>query len=186
MRDKMVLVLEIDGKGQLSPVLSVQLDKTVPKGVAFADNSNDIYVFGLFEGDVYVLRNMSFLLLIRVDNRHRLRGRDGKVLSTHNIGTPIGDVAIDPRRNQFVVDNATDGFSLFQLPDALFVRGFSTGTPVNRRPKQVAYGEGRRVVVGGSDHGAAYVFDAKTGSVLDVLRHTGRDLVQTITVSCLR
>lgn len=51
-RDKMVLVIDIDARGQLVPVLSVQLDKTVPKGVAFAENAEDIYVFGLFEGNM--------------------------------------------------------------------------------------------------------------------------------------
>jgi len=69
-----------------------------------------------------VLEGISPPLLINVNNgRHLLRGKDGKVLSTYNIGTPIGDVAIDSWRNQFVIDNATDGFSLFQLEDGSFV-----------------------------------------------------------------
>jgi len=51
-RDKMVQVMDIDPKGQLIPHFSVTLDKTVPKGVVFADNADDVYVFGLFDGDV--------------------------------------------------------------------------------------------------------------------------------------
>jgi hypothetical protein len=39
--------------------------------------------------------------------------------------------------------------------------------------------------VGGSDHGLVYVFDRKTGNVLDVLRHADQGLVQTITVGGL-
>jgi hypothetical protein len=49
--------------------------------------------------------------------------------------------------------------------------------------KQVAFVEDSKVVVGGSDHGAVYVFDRETGGILDVLRHAEAGLVQTITVS---
>ena len=51
-----------------------------------------------------------------------------------------------------------------------------------RYPKQVSFGEDGTVLVGGSDHGAVYIFDTATGCPLDLLRHSDRDLVQTITV----
>ena len=38
-------------------------------------------------------------------------------------------------------------------------------------------------MVGGSDHGAVYVFDRETGGPVDLLRHSDRGLVQTLTVS---
>jgi WD40 repeat protein len=93
-----------------------------------------------------------------------------------------GHAAVHHRRNQFVVDNATDGFDLYNIETNSFLRNFPTGIPTKNYPKQVAFGEDAKVVVGGSDHGVVYVFDRKTGNILDVLRHADRGLVQTITV----
>ncbi|KAG1827997.1 hypothetical protein EV424DRAFT_1536998 [Suillus variegatus] len=49
-------------------------------------------------------------------------------------------------------------------------------------PKQVAFGEEGKVVVGGSDNGLVYVFDRKTGDIIETLHHADTDtgLVQTI------
>jgi hypothetical protein len=82
-----------------------------------------------------------------------------------------------------VVDNVIDGFNLHHLNDAAYIRTFPTGNPIKNMPKQVAFGEDDRIVVGGSDHGAIYVFDRKTGSPLDNLIHSQVGHVQTITVS---
>jgi hypothetical protein len=44
----------------------------------------------------------------------------------------------------------------------------------------------RQVVVGGSDHGAVYVFDRKTAAVVQILPHSDWkmvQMVQTVTVS---
>jgi hypothetical protein len=79
------------------------------------------------------------------------------------------------------VDNGTN-FALHNLQSGMLVRTFPTGTPIKRFPKQVAFGEDDTVVVGGSDHGVIYVFDRKTGDVLDTLIHSRRGLVQTVTV----
>ena len=49
-------------------------------------------------------------------------------------------------------------------------------------PKQVLFGEDSTILVGGSDHGAVYIFDTVTGCPLDLLCHSDRGLVQTITV----
>ena len=53
-RDKLVQVWKLDLKGQLHSVFSVQLDVTILKGVAFSENNRDIYVFGLYDGNLYV------------------------------------------------------------------------------------------------------------------------------------
>lgn len=63
------------------------------------------------------------------------------------------------QHNQFVVDNARDGFNMHQLDNGAFIRTLLTGSPVKHFPKQVAFGEDCKVVVGGSDHGAVYLFD---------------------------
>ena len=75
------------------------------------------------------------------------------------------------RRGQFVVDNATDGFSLYDLETADFIGTYATGIPKRTYPKQVTFREESRVVMGGSDCGAIYVFDRKSGRLLDVLGH---------------
>jgi hypothetical protein len=51
MRDRVVQVHRVDSRGQLHPVFSVQLNVTVPRSVAFVDNTaNNVYVFGIFNG----------------------------------------------------------------------------------------------------------------------------------------
>lgn len=82
------------------------------------------------------------------------------------------------------MDNARNGFDLHQLDNATYIRTFPTGNPIKVLPKQVAFGEDSRVIIGGSDHGAVYVFDRKTGKPLQVLHHAGNGLVQTIAVRC--
>lgn len=81
------------------------------------------------------------------------------------------------------MDNAVDGFDLYQLESNTFIRNFPTGVPIQRFPKQVLFGENSKVIIGGSDHGQVYVFDRKSGSLLDTLHHAKHGLVQTIAVS---
>lgn len=79
-----------------------------------------------------------------------------------------------------MIDNG-DGFSMHNSRTGAFIRSYPTGSPVKRYPKQVAFGEGDTIVVGGSDQGAVFIFDRETGCPLDLLRHSDRGLVQTIT-----
>jgi len=51
-RDRLVQVWNVDMTGQMRTVFSVQMDKTVPKGVTFSTSSEDVYVFGLYDGNV--------------------------------------------------------------------------------------------------------------------------------------
>jgi hypothetical protein len=81
-----------------------------------------------------------------------------------------------------VLDNGTN-FALHDLQTGMLIRTFSAGTPIKRFPKQVIFAEDDTVIVGGSDHGAVYVFDRKMGVILDTMAHSKRGLVQTITVS---
>lgn len=94
-----------------------------------------------------------------------------------------GSAAVSYGRNQFVVDSVTNGFNLYQLDNGHWKRNFPTGTPTRKLPKCVAFAEDTGVVMGGSDHGAVYVFDKRTGSPLHILRHQEHGMVQTITVS---
>jgi hypothetical protein len=49
----MVQVLILNANLQLQSVFAVQLETTIPKSVAFTD-SRDIYVFGLYDGNLSV------------------------------------------------------------------------------------------------------------------------------------
>lgn len=52
-RDKVVQVFQLDGKGELRSIFSIQLDATIPIAVCFADNTaKDLYVLGLFNGQL--------------------------------------------------------------------------------------------------------------------------------------
>ncbi|KAG1896269.1 uncharacterized protein F5891DRAFT_936671, partial [Suillus fuscotomentosus] len=157
-RDKMVQVLILNMCSQLQSVFTVQLENTVSKSVAFMDNKA-IYVFGLYDGKLLLLLLLTCMLLT----------------------LPSGHAAVYQKCGVFVVDNATDGFTLYRLEGkGEPVRTFVTALPSLSVPKQVAFGEEGKVVVGGSDNGLAYIFDRKTGQVLETLHHTDAGLVQTI------
>jgi hypothetical protein len=49
-----VQVWNVDAEAQMTAIFAVQLDKTVPKVVAFTENSDDVRVFGLYNGNMRV------------------------------------------------------------------------------------------------------------------------------------
>ncbi|KAG1837941.1 hypothetical protein F4604DRAFT_1692017 [Suillus subluteus] len=159
----MVQVLTLNTSSQLQSVFTVRLENMVPTSVAFADNWS-IYVFGLYDG-----------------NFIKLKDEDGDIVQEISCKSVIGHAAVYSKQGVFIVDNATDGFTLYRLEgDGEPVRTFATGLPSMSVPKQVAFGEEGKVVVGGSDHGLVYIFDRKTGQTLETLHHTDTGLVQTI------
>ncbi|KAG1800471.1 uncharacterized protein HD556DRAFT_1230698 [Suillus plorans] len=164
-RDKIVQVLVLNTNSQLQAVFSVRLDNTVPKSVAFADNGC-VYVFGLYDG-----------------NFIKLRGDDGAVVKEHSCQSVIGHAAVNQKRGVFVVDNATNGFTLYRLEgDEEPIRTFVTAASSVSVPKQVAFGAEGRMIIGGSDHGSVYAFERKSGKLFETLCHSNTGLVQTITV----
>lgn len=84
-----------------------------------------------------------------------------------------------------MVDNVGSGFDVWNLNGGTHQRTFPTGKPTRFLPRQVGFADDAKAIVGGSDHGAVYVFDRKTGAPLDVLRHAQHGLVQTIAVRVL-
>ncbi|KAG1853566.1 hypothetical protein C8R48DRAFT_777081 [Suillus tomentosus] len=162
-RDKIVQVLVLNTNLQLQAEFSVRLDNTVPKSVAFADDRG-VYVFGLYDG-----------------NFIKLNGDDGTVVKEYTCKSVIGHAAVNQKRGVFMVDNVADGFMLYRLDgNEEPVRTFVTAPPSVSVPKQVAFGAEGRLIVGGSDNGSVYVFERKTGKLLDTLRHSNGGLVQTI------
>jgi hypothetical protein len=51
-QDKLVQVWNVDMRRQMCTIFSVQLNKTVPKGVTFSERSEDVHVFGMYNFDV--------------------------------------------------------------------------------------------------------------------------------------
>jgi hypothetical protein len=91
-------------------------------------------------------------------------------------------VAISAQRNYFVVDTMVNGFNLHRLSNGSLKRNLSTGAPTRIFPKQVAFAEGSGLIITGSDHGVAYIFDRRTGSILQELHHRGHSMIQAVTV----
>jgi hypothetical protein len=86
----------------------------------------------------------------------------------------------------FVVDNVDDGYDFYRLDNCTFVHSYITRLALLRQPKEVRFAEEGDAVVGGSDHGAVYVFGANTGTKLDTIHHEKGSMVQTIAVRSLR
>jgi hypothetical protein len=80
-----------------------------------------------------------------------------------------------------VVDNS-EGFDMHRLDSGQYIRTLSTGYPLWRLPKQVIFAEDATIIVGGSDHGAIYLWDRRSGVLLAKLAHADQGLVQTVTV----
>ncbi|KAG1818607.1 uncharacterized protein BJ212DRAFT_1298678 [Suillus subaureus] len=110
---------------------------------------------------------------ISIQLNNMLNGDDGAVVKEYSCKL---------KRGMFMVDNAADGFMLYQLDgDKEPVQTFVTAAPSVSVPKQVAFGAEGRLVVGGSNNGLVYVFKRKLGQLLDTLYHSDTGLVQTIT-----
>lgn len=91
-----------------------------------------------------------------------------------------GSVAVHDRA--VVVDNSDDGFELYQLDNCEFIRSFSVGRYSDRRPKDVAFGERGRVVIGATEQADVCIFDKNSGTLLDSLNHGGDNMMHTIAV----
>ncbi|KDR78697.1 hypothetical protein GALMADRAFT_137715 [Galerina marginata CBS 339.88] len=172
-RDKCVQVWLFNSANcQLVPVYSKAYKdnrEIVPKSVAFDDNANrDLFVFGLYDGGLY-----------------KYSGKDATTLSKYQLGSQIGNAAVDLERRLCVIDNVGNGFDIYKVDTGSFVRTLSTGDPLKTHPKGVAFVDRSHAIVGGSDHGQVYVFDRKTGKVLRKLKHSRQGGAETIAVSLL-
>ena len=86
------------------------------------------------------------------------------------------------KKELVVIDNATNGFTLYALEGSDPIRTFLTDPPSVHVPKQVAFGEESKVIIGGSDSGAVYVFKRRSGNLRQKIAHATSGLVQTISV----
>ncbi|KAF9521979.1 hypothetical protein CPB83DRAFT_920414 [Crepidotus variabilis] len=170
-RDKCVQFWTFDSSAQKllsmhSSAFSQEKD-IIPKSLAFDNNeSKDLCVFGLYNGGL-----------------HKYGGEDGKWMLTHQLGSKIGNAAINSDHRLCVIDNVGNGFDLYKLDTGNFVRTFVTKEPIKTYPKGVAFAHRGHAIVGGSDHGCVYIFDRKSGNVLHTLKHAQDGGAQTIAVN---
>lgn len=97
-----------------------------------------------------------------------------------------GNAAIDLKHRTFIVDNVSNGFDLYKLDTGHFLRTLVTKDPIKTYPKGVAFANKCQAVVGGSDHGHVYIFERKTGKVIQTIKHARDGGVQTIAVRLAR
>ncbi|EIM79768.1 WD40 repeat-like protein [Stereum hirsutum FP-91666 SS1] len=164
--DGILQVWLLRGDNSMEGKFSLQLD-IVPRALCFSTDGTTLRVFGLRCGSILILQSGS-----------------GDLLTRQVIGRSIiGGVAVNPCQSSFVVDNTWDGLDLFELSNCHWVRSFLTNETKFRYPKQVAFAENGRAVVGGDEDGNIYVFDTTSGSELSVLQHSKGASVYTITTS---
>lgn len=94
-----------------------------------------------------------------------------------------GDAAFSEEDNAIAIDNTLDGFDLYSFDTGSFIKTFSATRGTTRYPRQVAFGEGGSVVIGGGNDGLIRVYDRRSGVTIDTLRHdSGTRGSQTLTV----
>ena len=166
-------------------IFQMSITSTVPKSFAFAMNSTqDIYAFGIYDGWW-----------------HTLRGTDGTLLKTKELGKQMwvniiwnrakiftvrnhrGTAGVCVKDSQFIVDNGLDGSDMHHLNNGAHIRTFSTGPLRDRYPQQTQLAENRWLVVGGGKNGLVHLFDSITGLPQGTLSHRGTSLVQRVIVS---
>ena len=94
-----------------------------------------------------------------------------------------GYASIDRTRNLLVVDNVSAGFDVWNLESETHLKSLPIAEPERFLPRHVDFVEEANAVVGGSEHGIVYVFDRKSGLLLDYLQHAQPGLVQMVAVS---
>ncbi|KAJ7924675.1 WD40-repeat-containing domain protein [Mycena leptocephala] len=166
-RGGMVQVYALGSTMSLKEVFSLELKNVAPRAIAFGQmhgNDRDIMVFGLYGGDIYTLR-----------------GNNGSAVGKPwNVGALIGDIALDVRKGVLCMDEPSSGTNLYHLEDHTHVKTFPVAVTKQTRLRQVDFLDECKFIVSGSDHGIVYVFDRRSGDIVDELRVDPREWVQTV------
>ncbi|KAJ7732819.1 WD40-repeat-containing domain protein, partial [Mycena olivaceomarginata] len=159
----MIQVLRSTAPCSLKEVFSLELKNVTPRAIAFGQmyfNDRDVMVFDLYRGDVLHLRSGAFANIIQA-----------------------ATIALDVRKGVLITDEPLSGTNLYRLEDHTRVKTFPVAVMKQKRLRQVAFLEECQFIVSGSDHGIMYVFDRRSGDIVDELRVDPHEWVQTIAVS---
>lgn len=92
-----------------------------------------------------------------------------------------GHAAVNAKEDAIILDDISQGVALYKLSAAERIKTFPVPSKI-RRSKNVAFHDGGSTIISGSDHGAVYAFDRRTGEVVDIIHVGYRDWVQSVTV----
>lgn len=85
----------------------------------------------------------------------------------------------------FCLDDPAEGVALYRTDSLNRVRTYSVGVEKSMRPRKVSFTEDCRTIISGSDHGTVYLFDRRTGQVVDKLK-ADNERIQAVAVSIVR
>jgi hypothetical protein len=93
-----------------------------------------------------------------------------------------GNADINVKKDVFIVDDPSQGAALHRFQSKDKVRTYNVKVTKTMRVRQVVFAEDCRFIVIGSDHGKVYVFDRRSGDIVDELEMSTNGWVQTVTV----
>jgi hypothetical protein len=132
-----------------------------------------------------------------IRGRITIRANDGEVQQNTQIGSMMymqdfdgeliltwyrGNADINVRKNVFCIDDPAQGAALFRLQSGARVRTYPVAIKRTMRVRQVSFAEECSAIVIGSDHGTIYIFDRRSGDVIDELKMGTNGWIQTVIV----
>ncbi|RDB21245.1 hypothetical protein Hypma_011328 [Hypsizygus marmoreus] len=92
-----------------------------------------------------------------------------------------GNAVINARQEVFCIDDPLQGVALYRLDSGAHTCTYPIAVKKSLKPRQVTFTEDCSVILCSSDHGTVYVFDRRSGDVVDKLK-IGNDRIQATTV----
>nr|GAT43921.1 predicted protein [Mycena chlorophos] len=141
-------------------------DHVVLKAAAFGKmygDQKDIMVASLYSGDIFTLR-----------------GPHGEIVGEPwNIGTPIGDIAVDVHAGLICMDDPSSGLNLYRIDDRKRINSFPIEVTKKKRVRQIVFVE-NNVIAGTSDHGIVYLWDGRSAKIHDELKVSKGNWIQAV------
>ncbi|KAF8233894.1 hypothetical protein L208DRAFT_1264379 [Tricholoma matsutake] len=160
-RNAVVQIFAMDLVMMLCVIFSVMINNYLLKAIAFGwagGKAKDIMTFGLHVDKCKFYVMCMYLCLL-----------------TLILKATFCEEEMVHQKWVFCIDDPTQEVALYQLNTFPITRSI--------RPQQVSFSEDCRAIVSGSDHGIVYVFNRRSGEVVDKLRMDPDDWVQTIMAS---
>ncbi|KAJ3905666.1 hypothetical protein F5879DRAFT_799112, partial [Lentinula edodes] len=107
---------------------------------------------------------------------------NGTIIQSWPTETIIGHAVINIKEDALILDDVAQGVVLFKISGLERVRTFAVPSR-ERRSRNVAFHDSGNILISGSDHGVIYLFDRRTGDVVDTIYMGVKDWVQSVVVS---